>query len=637
MAAKLFSGKKVETGKKTGSSQKSVKFYAITKAGVNSTLWIGPSNTLDQMKILLVYMGSSGKLFLNLDPTIVGSLLEMELITNLLLAIKNNPKLNPNEAFGSVTQAGKKIVLDHNGKKVILFPGKLAIVNVGAKSTKPIKLKNAADQGTLKKTFGIKDVTDTSDEVNADNTAADDKKPVKGEPGFETETDDEFKVRMDAWSDGKDDADFKASSDDGTEKDYKVGLAQQIHDFFGIDQNDLDLFDIDNPVEDKNPDLKIDDINTYNVNLNTLLEYYAGDDGKMEPNDQEEIAIDFAAITQITYKNAVKRSLDEVDTTDPAKALDAKKVILDDGIRLVAELKKIAGKYGVNFEFNSSNWDDISEGIQLTDYNDEDNFGSLDAVDDEGNRINAEGKRIDAEGNVIPDAEGETPALDAEGNPIPGEEDAGEGPKEVEPLEEPEPGTEAPVVDEKTWMTTSIKSSGVMNSETKLLKKMQVDSGSLWKNFAGFAAKHRNDLPAVMLATDGKADYAPMSENEYIGYAANLDTLLGHIRKEVNDNKLSPQMYDKQMFMDFISGSALPAAIELSKGLTGLVFNKANDVGKPEETKPVVGEVPPGEEVPPTDPTTGEEVPPTEPEVDPTPVSEADKLAAIEAFKKQVF
>ena len=63
LVTKLFSGKKVETGKKTGSTQKRLKFYAITKAGVNSTLWVGSTNKIDDMKVLLVYMKSSKKSF----------------------------------------------------------------------------------------------------------------------------------------------------------------------------------------------------------------------------------------------------------------------------------------------------------------------------------------------------------------------------------------------------------------------------------------------------------------------------------------------------------------------------------------------------------------------------------------------
>lgn len=229
MASKLFSGKKVETGKKTGSTQKRVKFYAITKSGVNSTLWVGPTNNIAQMQVLMTYMKSSNKMFLNLTKEVVETELEMNLISNLLLAIKNNADLNPDGVIRDVVQAGKKVVVDHNGKKVQIVPGRLIVMSISGKSKLPIKVKNSVSSQDFMKAFGIQSQsefapsggadTDVSNNSNDKNYKGD-AKPIKGEPGYEDETDEEYKDRLDDWSfgdDTEDDVSDKPSSNNNDE------------------------------------------------------------------------------------------------------------------------------------------------------------------------------------------------------------------------------------------------------------------------------------------------------------------------------------------------------------------------------------------------------------------------------------
>lgn len=214
MIDRFFKGKRVESGKKTGSTQKNIKFYAITKSGTNSTLWVGPTNDIKQMKVVMSYMKPSGKVFMNLSTELFNSELQMRFISDVFSAIKNNPTLNPKGEYVDVVQAGKKVTLKHNNKNVILIPGKLLIIGVGVKASLPIKVKTAVDQATLMNALGIKPQTDDAPlgGVNTDNanTGVDDGKPVQGED----ESDVDFQARMDDWSKNKDDNDFGDDEDD---------------------------------------------------------------------------------------------------------------------------------------------------------------------------------------------------------------------------------------------------------------------------------------------------------------------------------------------------------------------------------------------------------------------------------------
>ena len=62
LVQKLFDGT-IVNGKKTGSNQKRVKFYSITKNGNNITLWVGSAPEIKSMNVLGVFTKSTRKLF----------------------------------------------------------------------------------------------------------------------------------------------------------------------------------------------------------------------------------------------------------------------------------------------------------------------------------------------------------------------------------------------------------------------------------------------------------------------------------------------------------------------------------------------------------------------------------------------
>lgn len=377
MADNLFGGKKIESGKKTGSTQARVKFYAITKSGNNSTLWVGPDPTVNTMKALGAYMASSGKIFLNLADDIIGSQLEMDLIANLFLAIKNNPKLNPKGEYGAVSNAGKKIIVDHIGKKMQIIPGKLVIAGVGGKAGLPMKLKGASTQEKFMGVLGIKkqeEETGTDTEVVANNTAKEDGKPKQEDfvDGFGKPDVAAFEAAMKEWADKEDDKDF-GTDHNGEEVDYLIDLEAKINQFFGMNHEDLinnKLDDVVDTVFEKTP-VVVEDLNGYNDNIGTVLEYYQGTDKKLTPEQATAIAGDLNAIVEVSYPKVIARSLEKVETPEEKQA------IVDRGINLANELVKIAASHGVTFTFDKTKWAEKTGGLELKDWTDGTNYGDL--------------------------------------------------------------------------------------------------------------------------------------------------------------------------------------------------------------------------------------------------------------------
>lgn len=611
MASYLFNGKKVDTGKKTGSTQQRVKFYAITKSGVNSTLWVGPSNNISEMKVLMSYMKSSNKLFMNLSTDVVATQLEMELIANLLLAIKNNQNLNPDGAYREVTQAGKKVVLDQSGKKWQLIPGKLVIMSIGGKSKLPLKLKKAVQQEQFMGVLGIKKQegeVGQDTEVVANNNKKVDGKPVFKEAGHENETQEEFEDRMTAWSDAEDNKDF---GDDDETNDYLVDLEGKINQFFGMNHEDLidnKLDDVVDTIFEKTP-VKIDDINEYNDNIATVLEYYAGTDKKLTPEQITSIAGDLTAITEVSYPKVIARSMAE------AKTPEEKQAIVDRGLNLVMELQKIAGAHGVKFPFNKEAWKEVTGELQLKDIKDETNYGSTEApkedenVEDDDSKFTPEQQKMIDSFIDISTTFGIPARSLTNAQEVLEEYDIGntnltnemvqtfvrylDEIKENGTLKDsavkfnkfsPEQRAEAiikiagefknkedaPVQEEtvdspEKWMKAVINNSGVKNSiDEALLTKLEVDKGSLWANFGKFAKEHNNDLAEIFLATNFGGDHKPMTDNEFLAYATGVDKIASYAQKAVSSDKLDSQGHDKTAFNNFLV-TATSAATTLNK------------------------------------------------------------------------
>jgi hypothetical protein len=174
MIGKLFAGKQVKTGKKTGSKQKRLMFYAITKVGTDSTLWVGSSNDITTMNALLIFKKASSKLYMNIDTSIIESQLEMKLIHDLLMAIQSNPEINVDGVYRGIKQNGNKILLVHGNKNMKIMPGLNYILSIGSKSQLPIKKTASAtpdqfimDNGVEKPASGEEEPSGDSLEDNA--------------------------------------------------------------------------------------------------------------------------------------------------------------------------------------------------------------------------------------------------------------------------------------------------------------------------------------------------------------------------------------------------------------------------------------------------------------------------------------
>jgi hypothetical protein len=647
----LAGKKKLDSPKKTGSSQKRMRFFKITKSGVNVSLWVGES--AENMNILLTYMGASGKVFFNLHDTIVTNQLEMAVVSDIIKAMFANKTFNPEESPTKVQQAGKKLLITTpSGKPVKVFPGKTIIMMVGGKAKMPWKIKKAKDPQEFASVFAKVEGDESHSGVDVSENKYE-KNPKTGEMELvrnEGETDEAYEARKakDAHRDAKDDAGFEAD-DDGQDLE---GEKKFLLKYFKV--SDAELVEVDKVMKSASNMVnsgKIPPKGLANF-YGHLVEYF---DYMQESMDDEDFKT--IKVPQINKKiGAIINGFDnQILSSIKPEDLPRAKAVVE---RSINKFSEVAKQYGVNVTYEEDKWDKFKgvEAIELKagaadteeiEGSDEDST----EIDAFGNPKKKEPELTDEQKNMvaqlskiaktydIPEDNLDTPeavmnAYDLNNTNLKLDmantfERYLDSLKANETLEDsatefnkltPEKRVEAiikiagefknkedaPVEEEsidspEKWMKAVINNSGVKNViDTELLEKMKVDSGSLWANFGKFAKDNNNDLAEVLISTKYGGDHKPMTDNEFLAYATGVDTIASYAQKGVADGKLDSQGYDKVKFNDFLV-KATSAARTLNTVVNPSTLGVgASDGGSKKTEKPTETDetTPTGEETP---------------------------------------
>jgi len=204
-------------------------------------------------------------------------------------------------------------------------------------------------------------------------------------------------------------------------------------------------------------------------------------------------------------------------------------------------------------------------------------------------------KSVMSQADFIASIGAEAPAeVEPEETPPTGTPPTGTPPTGTPPTETPPTGTPPttpPEPENKVWLQDAITKSGVTSDNSEIFTKLGVDPKTVWDKFIKFAAKHSYKLPAILLASHGKGNFAPMSSQEFIGYAYGLYQYLGHIETEIAKGTMEPQIYGKKPFLEFLT-TIIPAASKLSETLEKLNYTKAASTGTPPTGTPPTGTPP---------------------------------------------
>ncbi len=356
---KLFDGK-IVNGKKTGSNQKRVKFYSITKNDNNITLWVGSESGIKSMNALGVFRKSTRQLFLNLDTNFISSQMEMGFISELLTSIKNNPQMNPDNYYGEIKQNGKKIILIHNNKNIQIIPGKIMILGLANKSNTTIKIKETVDQNKFMQIFGIEDVIGTTSpiEKSDDEPKQEDFIGSDGKPDIEA-----YNKAFEEWSE-KHDSDSFGDDSEIDDNEYIKSLEDKILKSLNVTVEQIKTESISSIIMSKfqkDQSITFNEIPDYNEYIASVMEYYTlKKDDKIFSDKLNNLSEDLTKIVEQGYLIIINKELELVDD------ISSKEKILSSALEYAMELFELAKSFDITFEYDvisvwTSNLEDQAE------------------------------------------------------------------------------------------------------------------------------------------------------------------------------------------------------------------------------------------------------------------------------------
>ena len=342
---KLFDGK-IVNGRKTGSKQKRVKFYSITKNGNNITLWVGSAPQIKSMNVLGVFTKSTRKLFLNLDTNFISSQMEMGFISELLTSIKNNPQMNPDNYYGEIKQIGKKIILTHNNTDITITSGHTIILGLANKSNTPIKRKKDEGQNKFKQTFGIEDAIGTTStiEKSDDEPKQEDFMGSDGKPDIAA-----YNKALDDWSE-KHDSDNFGDDSEIDDNEYIKSLEDNILKSLNITVEQIKNESISSIIMSKfqkDQSIKFNEIPDYNEYIASVIEYYTlKKDDEIFSDKLNNLSEDLTKIVEQGYLIIINKELELVDD------ISSKEKILSSALEYAMELSVLAKAFDITFEYD---------------------------------------------------------------------------------------------------------------------------------------------------------------------------------------------------------------------------------------------------------------------------------------------
>ena len=357
---KLFDGK-IVNGKKTGSNQKRVKFYSITKNGNNITLWVGSTSEIKSMNVLGVFRKSTSELFLNLDTNFISSQMEMGFISELLTSIKNNPQMNPDNYYSEIKQNGKKIILIHNNKNIQIIPGKIMILGLANKSNTTIKIKETVDQNKFMQIFGIEDAIGTTSpiEKSDDEPKQEDFIGSDGKPDIEA-----YNKAFEEWSE-KQDSDSFGNDSEIDDNEYIKGLEDKILKSLNITVEQIKNESISSIIMSKfqkDQSITFNEIPDYNESIASVIEYYTiKKDDKIFSDKLNNLSEDLTKILEQGYLIIINKELELVDD------ISSKEKILSSALEYAMELFELVKTFDITFEYDAiTAWTSNLEDPEIT-------------------------------------------------------------------------------------------------------------------------------------------------------------------------------------------------------------------------------------------------------------------------------
>ena len=344
---KLFDGK-IVNGKKTGSNQKRVKFYSITKNGNDITLWVGSDQQIESMHVLGEFKKSTNKLFLNLDTNFISSQKEMGFISELLTSIKNNPQINPDNYYSEIKQIGKKIILIHKNRNIQINPGESLILGLANNSKTLIKLKEPAVQ------------PDDEPEPKQEDFIGSD-----GKPDIEA-----YNKAFKEWSEKQDSDSFGNDSEiDDNEIDdneYIKSLEDNILKSLNITVEQIKNESISSIIMSKfqkDQSIKFNEIPDYNEYIASVMEYYTlKKDDKIFSDKLNNLSEDLTKIVEQGYLIIINKELESVDD------ISSKEKILSSALEYAMELSVLAKSFDITFKYDAiSVWTSNLENPEIID------------------------------------------------------------------------------------------------------------------------------------------------------------------------------------------------------------------------------------------------------------------------------
>ena len=335
---KLFDGK-IVNGKKTGSNQKRVKFYSITKNGNNITLWVGSAPQIKSMNVLGVFRKSTSELFLNLDTNFISSQMEMGFISELLTSIKNNPQMNPDNYYSEIKQNGKKIILIHNNKTIYFNPGESLVLGLANSSKTLIKLVEPVDQ---------------SDEPKQEDFIGSD-----GKPDIEA-----YNKAFEEWSE-KQDSDSFGNDSEIDDNEYIKGLEDKILKSLNITVEQIKNESISSIIMSKfqkDQSITFNEIPDYNESIASVIEYYTiKKDDKIFSDKLNNLSDDLTKILEQGYLIIINKELELVDD------ISSKEKILSSALEYAMELFELVKTFDITFEYDAiTAWTSNLEDPEIT-------------------------------------------------------------------------------------------------------------------------------------------------------------------------------------------------------------------------------------------------------------------------------
>lgn len=115
------------------------------------------------------------------------------------------------------------------------------------------------------------------------------------------------------------------------------------------------------------------------------------------------------------------------------------------------------------------------------------------------------------------------------------------------------------VIQPKEWIETVLKNSSAMNLDPNLVANLKVEPKNVWSHFMAFAKEKGYDFPDIINATDdASGDHNPMTDNEFIAYATQIDSMVSYIKQNLGKT-LDSGKYDMTAFNNFLVSISSPA------------------------------------------------------------------------------